>query len=407
MKKSLLILIIACITFLVKAQSHTEPIVLAHVDTVYSDILKEQRPIWVYTPPVDTSYFTKPQYPVLYVLDGDGYFLSLVTMIRQLSVINDNTVLPKMIIVGILNTPGNRNRDLTPTKSSFDNKSGKGENFAAFLQQELIPYIDKNYATAPYRTLIGHSLGGLTVINLLLKHTTMFNAYIANEPSMFYDDATLLKQAAPLLKQSNFKGKTLYMGIANTMDAGMDTAQARKDTSAITRHIRAILNLKDVLKANPANGLRWTYKYYPDDDHASVPFAAMYDGLRFVFRNNRFPRNQPQNQYFDKQLSAVVLKKMIERHYELLSADMGYTVRPAESYFNQLGYTFMQLKQNDKAELFFGLTMQYYPGSFNVYDSMGDLYLALNNKIKAIKYFKKALSIKYRKDIAEKLQKLI
>jgi tetratricopeptide (TPR) repeat protein len=98
---------------------------------------------------------------------------------------------------------------------------------------------------------------------------------------------------------------------------------------------------------------------------------------------------------------------MIERHYELLSDEMGYTVRPAESYFNQLGYTFMQLKENDKAELFFGLNMQYYPGSFNVYDSMGDLYLALNNKTKAIKYFKKALSIKYRKDIAEKLQKLI
>jgi predicted alpha/beta superfamily hydrolase len=407
MKKSLLILFFACFTLVVKAQSHTEPIVLAHVDTVYSDILKENRPIWVYTPPFDTSYFTKPKYPVLYVLDGDGYFLSLVTMIRQLSVINDNTVLPKMIIVGILNTPGNRNRDLTPTKSTFDNKSGGGENFAAFLQQELIPYIDKNYATAPYRTLIGHSLGGLTAINILLKHTTMFNAYIANEPSMFYDDAALLKQAAPLLKQSNFKGKTLYMGIANTMDAGMDTAQARKDTSAITRHIRAILNLKDVLKANPANGLRWTYKYYPDDDHASVPFAAMYDGLRYVFRNNRFPRNQPQNQYFDKQLSAAVLKKMIERHYELLSDEMGYTVRPAESYFNQLGYTFMQLKENGKAELFFGLNMQYYPGSFNVYDSMGDLYLALNNKTKAIKYFKKALSIKYRKDIAEKLQKLI
>jgi hypothetical protein len=64
-------LILACFAISVKAQSHTEPIVLAHVDTIYSGILKEKRPIWIYTP-VDTSYFTKPQYP---------YFTCLMAMV--------------------------------------------------------------------------------------------------------------------------------------------------------------------------------------------------------------------------------------------------------------------------------------------------------------------------------------
>ena len=104
MKRNILLIALLCLSFWVKAQSGPTPIVLGHIDTVYSEILKEKRPVWVYMPPHDTSYFTKPAYPVLYVLDGDGHFTSLVTMIQQLSAVNGNTVLPEMIIVGIPNT---------------------------------------------------------------------------------------------------------------------------------------------------------------------------------------------------------------------------------------------------------------------------------------------------------------
>lgn len=228
MKKLILILIHLTIAYLLKAQPPQQPIVLGRVDTIYSKILKEKRPLWVYTPGYDTNYFSKPEFPVLYVLDADDHFMSLVTMIKELSATAGNTVLPQMIIVGILNTPGNRTRDLTPTSSAMDKSSGGGENFAAFMEKELIPYIDKTNPTAPYRTIIGHSLGGLTVINLLSKHTQVFNAYVAIDPSMFYDNDNLLKQATIILKQKNFGGKKLFLGFANTMNAGMDTIQVKK-----------------------------------------------------------------------------------------------------------------------------------------------------------------------------------
>ncbi|MFA6084588.1 alpha/beta hydrolase-fold protein [Mucilaginibacter sp.] len=407
MKKYILILILASLSIIVKGQSKEQPIVLGHVDTLYSNILKEKRPVWVYTPSYDTSYFSKPSYPVLYVLDGDGYFLSLVTMIKQLGVINGNTVLPEMVIVGVLNTPGNRNRDLTPAKNNaFDKSSGGGENFTAFLEKELIPYIDKNYATAPYRTLIGHSLGGLMVVNTLVNHTSLFNAYAALDPSMFYDDGSLLKQTDALLKQKNFRGRSLFLGIANTMSEGMDTAQVRKDTTAITQHIRSILKFADNLKKYPSDSLRWNYKYYPDDDHASMPLIAEYDALRFIFHHNRFPKNQPENQYFDKRLSAETLRKMITAHYNQLSQEMGYAVRPPEFTINQLGYIMLQIKNYEKAKMFFEVNIDYYPKNFNTYDGLGDYYLAKNDKVNAIKYFKKALSLKHTAEIYDKLKKL-
>ena len=196
------------------------------------------------------------------------------------------------------------------------------------------------------------------------------------------------------------------MAIANTMNPGMDTVQVRTDTTMITHHIRSILKLKDNLQQYPASGLRWTYKYYPDDDHQSVPLIAEYDGLRFIFKDNRFPRNQPQFQYFDKTISPAEMRKMIGAHYRLMSAEMGYTVRPDEGIMNQFGYIFLQQKDYERSRMFFQVNIDYYPNNFNVYDGMGDSYLAANNKVKAIEYFEKALSIKYRPDIKDKLEKL-
>jgi len=407
MKRNILIIALLCLSFWAKAQSGPTPIVLGHIDTVYSEILQEKRPVWVYMPPHDTSYFTKPAYPVLYVLDGDGHFISLVTLVQQLSAVNGNTVLPEMIIVGIPNTRGHRTRDLTPIASPNDKTSGGGENFTAFIEKELVPYIDKNYATAPYRTLMGHSLGGLFAINMLMKHSSLFNAYIALEPSMFFDNDDLLGQTKSILQQKDFKGRSLFVGIANTMNPGMDTLQVRADTTIITHHIRSILKLKDNLQKYPANHLRWDYKYYPDDDHASMTMIAAYDGLRFIFQHNRFPRNQPQNQFFDKSLTPAQIEKMIKEHYRGLSNEMGYDVKPQESYMNMLGYTFLQRKDYDRSRMFFQQNIDYYPGSFNAYDSMGDYYLEIKDKSKAIEYFKRALSIKYRQEIKDKLDKVL
>ncbi len=406
MKRNILLISLLCLSLWVKGQSGPQPIVLGRIDTVYSSILKEKRPVWIYTPNFDTEYFTRPQYPVLYVLDGDANFTSLVTMIQQLSQRDGNSVFPQMIIVGIPNTRGHRTRDLTPIKSSQDTTSGGGDNFTAFMEKELIPYIDKNYATAPYRVLMGHSLGGLFVINTLLKHTDLFGGYVAMEPSMFFDNDILLGQTKDILKQKNFKGKSLFVAIANTMNPGMDTMQVRTDTTMITHHIRSILKLKDNLQQYPANDLRWSYKYYPDDDHQSVPLIAAYDGLRFIFKDNRFPRNQPQFQYFDKTFTPTEMRKMIDAHYRLMSEEMGYTVRPDEGIMNQFGYIFLQQKDFERSRMFFQVNIDYYPGNFNVYDGMGDSYLAANNKAKAMEYFEKALSIKFRPDIKVKLEKL-
>src|ERR1043165_284878 len=292
MRKISLFVLSAVITFTAQSQSDNK-IVIGKIDSVYSKVLGEQRKIWVYTPDM-TSGNGNQHWPVLYLLDGDGHFASVVGMIQQLSQVNGNSVFPEMIVVAIPNT--DRTRDLTPTHvisdlpmmdSNFSRTTGGGENFVAFIEKELMPHIDSVYQTAPYKVLIGHSFGGLTVMNVLTNHTKLFNAYIAIDPSMWYDKQRFLAATEKKLTEKKYDGIRLYVGIANTMPEGMTLEKMKKDTTSDTRHIRSIFELDKFLKANPQNGLKYASKYYPDDNHGSVPFASEYDGLRFIFNYYR------------------------------------------------------------------------------------------------------------------------
>lgn len=255
-----------------------ENIVIGKIDSVQSNILGEQRKIWVHVPDGDAN--SKARYPVVYLLDGDGHFSSVVGMIQQLSTGGNNNC-PKMIVVAIPNT--DRTRDLTPTHvdadppfmdSTFSKTSGGGDNFISFLEKELMPHIEAKYPAAPYKMLIGHSFGGLAVMQAFTHHTELFNAYICIDPSMWWDKQTLLKQTEKALAERKFDGKSLYLGIANTLEEGMDLKKVQKDTSIDSRHIRSILKLQAAFEKNKNNGLKYRGKYYPDDTHGSVPLIT-------------------------------------------------------------------------------------------------------------------------------------
>ncbi len=409
MKRPVFVGILLAFYFHANAQTNNK-IVLGTIDSVYSNTLHEQRKIWVYVPEEDNSgTFLKQKYPVVYLLDGDAHFYSVVGLIQQLSSVNGNTICPKMIVVGIPNT--DRTRDLTPTHVDVDppymdsagsKSSGGGEHFISFIEKELVPHIDSLYPTTPYKMLIGHSFGGLTVINTLIHHAHLFNSYVAIDPSMWWDKQKLLKEAKQDLAAKKYDGISLFLGIANTMEKGMDTLHVKKDTSSMTRHIRSILALSSYLNSNKKNGLKFNYKYYKDDNHGSVPLITEYDAMHFIFDFYNFQLNFKD--FFDGKLE---LDHALSEHYKKVSEHMGYTINPPEDFVNSMGYLAIQQKHFDKAEALFKMNVANYPESFNTYDSMGDLYQAKGDIEKAAENYKKALSIKGAPDTKQKLEKLL
>jgi predicted alpha/beta superfamily hydrolase len=267
-------------------------LVLGHTDSLRSTILKETRNFYVHVPAgagaVGQAAAMK-RYPVVYLFDADSQFAAATSMMQYLST-NYNALCPEMIVVGLLHP--DRRKDLTPTHVATDppfwaagasKTTGGGEPFIAFLEQELLPYIDAHYPTQPRKLLIGHSLGGLAVMQIFVHHTQLFDSYICLDPSMWWDHQALLKETKRALETRRFPGTSLYLGIANTTDGGLNVTTVRADTTAATLHMRSVLALQSYFEHNPQNGLKYRGKYYPDDSHMSVPFIAEYDALRFLF----------------------------------------------------------------------------------------------------------------------------
>ncbi|UOQ69066.1 alpha/beta hydrolase [Hymenobacter volaticus] len=162
-----------------------------------------------------------------------------------------------------------------------------GEPFISFIEKELMPYIDRHYPTQPDKLLIGHSLGGLTVMQIFVHHTHLFNSYICIDPSMWWDKQTLLTETKRALETRRFHGTSLYLGIANTAEKGMDLNSVRTDTTEDTKHMRSVLQLQRYFENNKHNGLKYQGKYYKDESHMSVPFIAEYEALHFLFGDGR------------------------------------------------------------------------------------------------------------------------
>jgi predicted alpha/beta superfamily hydrolase len=382
-------------------QSQPNQVVIGSRETLYSKILNEQRRIFIYVPASASSeIYTKQRYPVVYLLDGGTYhFSSVAGMIQSLS----PNFCPEMIIVGIPNT--DRTRDLTPThadsfqfldfvlEGDLSKTSGGGEKFMSFIEKELIPHIDSLYPTAPYRMLIGHSFGGLTVMNTFIHHINLFKAYVAIDPAMSWDNQNLLKETKKALATNNYSGVSLFLGIANTMTLGMDTIKVKKDTTKSTEHIRSLFELRDYLNNNTQNQLSHAYKYYGKDNHNSVVMITEYDALRFIFNYYNF------NLFSDDY-------KNLESLYENISKHFGYKIKPPESVVNNTANTYLSVKMFDAAIYLFKLNISNYPESYNVYNSIGDFYASQGDNAIAADNYKKALSIKEVPAVRQKMEKL-
>ncbi|MGH8076628.1 MAG: alpha/beta hydrolase, partial [Lysobacter sp.] len=131
-----------------------------------SKVLGEQRDYLVHLP---DSYADTPQrrYPVIYVLDGSSQDVHTAASAALMARIG---VMPEAIVVGIPNIDGEgRQRDYTPPGMRqdldvVDSPGGRADAFLAFLSDELIPRVERDYRTKPLRMLSGNSRGGLFVV---------------------------------------------------------------------------------------------------------------------------------------------------------------------------------------------------------------------------------------------------
>ncbi len=76
-----------------------------------------------------------------------------------------------------------------------------------------------------------------------------------------------------------------------------------------------------------------------------------------------------------------------------------------ENYVNGLGYKLLQMNKIDEAIKMFKLNVDYFPDSWNVWDSLGEAFMKKGEKEKAIENYKKSLELNPENKTAERMIK--
>lgn len=398
-KKCKVLVILSIIIFIQKngsaqfQQEHKYLVQAGQTDSLYSNILGAYRTLYVQLP--ENYAPGGSPYPVAFLLDGEVFLPTLIDVQNYYS----GGFTPEMVLVGISNA-SNRTRDLTPSKMTqrygmpYKEENGEAENFARFLGEELIPYIEEKYPVTSYRTLIGHSYGGLFTLYTLLNKPELFANYLAIDPSLDWDNQKLLREAQDILSLNRFEGKSIFLSLSGQLhmqNSEITIENVMSDTTDYTLFARSNIAFSQVVQQHLDNGLSFEWKFYPNDLHGTVPFPSIMDGLISLFHWYQMENTDKINAF---DTSKEELRTIIKKREKKLLDHFGYPVPPyPEELLNMSGYMNMDMQQPDKAKMYFELALEYYPASPNAYDSMADYYEAQEDSANAILFLKKAYAL--------------
>jgi len=343
-------------------QPDTTDIVIGKTYTIHSEVLGEDREIFIHVPMEDRSDYDTVHYPVVYVFDGSSDFQSIVAIMNRLSTSLGDEICPKMIVVGV--KQNDREKDLgleLDDQEKLISRSLTNDKFTEFIEKELQPFVEANYHTIPYRILIGYSLGGLKAMNIIAYNTHLFNAYVVIDPSIGHYNNQWYNNSIRKIEKTDFSNKSVFLAMAQTMKMGTDTNDVKKDTTTDSRHMRDIMETANAFRKNQS-AYDFSWKYYPNEYHGSVPFIAEYDAFYKVFD---WYNLQKLRFIFKSDDSPLFVKESIKEHFEKASQKIGIKFLPPEDYLTNLVIFFYSTDKWDKAFAVSELLIENYPNSPN------------------------------------------
>lgn len=220
-------------------------------------------------------YETNKSYPVIYLTDADQLQGTVSEATRMMSF--DKTI-PECIVVGIAyggtfeDWYSKRIKDLTPTNdpsAALFPGGGGCEAFYQFIQQDLIPLIDREYRTLPQeRIFTGYSLGGLFGTWVLFHHPESFQRYMLISPSLWWDGELALQWEKSLCDTSKTLNANIFMSLS---EAEWGTPE----------------KLNKTFQSRDYGLLRYHYEEIPGENHYSTFPTAFVKGIKQVFSTEK------------------------------------------------------------------------------------------------------------------------
>lgn len=219
---------------------------------IHSKILNEEREVIIHLP---RYYDTSKRYPVMYVLDGSSQDKPIAA---RFDILSSAGYVSETIVVGLPNVSGKgRQRDYTPPGMGMDideknSPPGEGDKFLAFMEKELLPFIENKYSVSNIRSFAGNSRGGLLVMYSLLYKPGLFQGRFCFSPAFWPDNDLIVKKVSDMLSAEKNLNSFLYMSMGDMENDKMKNAFNK-------------MNKVFAEKAN--NQLVWFLEYTKNADH--------------------------------------------------------------------------------------------------------------------------------------------
>ncbi|WP_323787221.1 alpha/beta hydrolase [Psychroserpens sp.] len=199
------------------------------------------------------------KHPVIIVFDGDYLFEPVLGQVHFQTYFKE---MPESIVVGIVQGE-ERFYD-----GYFDELTGmpfeSGKRFYDFVQNELLPYIDDNYNTSPFRVAIGHNKMANFINAYLFTDEPVFQAYINISPDY---KGTMSSNLATRL--GHLKNDVFYY-----------VATSDKDVTSLKNKIR---ETSSILKTLDTQKLTFYYDELQGDTHYTLVTGALSKSLDKIF----------------------------------------------------------------------------------------------------------------------------
>lgn len=226
------------------------------------------------------------RYPLVVLLDADYSFAIARNQAEHLS---ERNHLPELILVGVsypdsseagpVAYRGNRTRDYTPTHTpeggygpEVQKVSGGGARFRAFLEGQLLAYLDREYRTdGETRALVGHSYGGLFSATTLLEGAGVFDRFLMVSPSLWYDESWVFQREGILAEGRSDLAARIYAAV------GDREVNPQRDMVADLRRF------EERLRSRGYPNLQIEVQVLDAETHNSVFPRALSNGLRYLF----------------------------------------------------------------------------------------------------------------------------
>lgn len=351
---------------LTSSRSYADPVVtLGEPHSIDSALLNKKIPLSVHLP--ENYHSAQQSYPVL-VMMGSDYRTRFAMLAATLDYMAD-TQIPAMILVGIDLPEGNR--VLLPKGDKADTTIP--DSYIAFMESELLPYINQSFRSAPFRTLFGASNSGFFSLYTLLQKPALFNSFFASSPSV---------GAAPELLTQRLNDGPLK---AFSETRWLHIVYSDDDFDNVTQYVPEFT--EKLIRQKPAQ-LNWKADVMANQGH--VPAT---DFTTFLL--HLYPDYNPA-----ENLDNLT---QIQHHFAKLSTRYGYKMLPPLAMLFDAGVELGRSENLSEAEKLFQHALQLYPTNKKAYVGMGWLLREKGEIANAREMFEKALQIAPDYSLAKRL----